>query len=103
MARRYRSRRAMTYKSCGACEFCGCHTFHHEACPNYERAVTPKRILCTATFVRGGSVEWWEWLYDEERKRYINSNDGSEHQAQDLLSLVYLKQAEGWQLCRAVV
>jgi hypothetical protein len=25
------------YLSCGACEFCGCHVSHHEACPQYEK------------------------------------------------------------------
>jgi hypothetical protein len=60
-------------------------------------------MIVTATFSRGQEVEWWEWLYDEENKRYISRNDGSVHAAQDLLSLVYLKQADGWQLCRAVV
>ncbi len=63
----------------------------------------PKRVLCSATFSRDNEVEWWEWLYDEETKRYINTHDGSVHQPQALLSLVYLKQAEGWELCRAVV
>ncbi len=64
---------------------------------------TPKRILCSATFSRGSEVEWWEWLYDEEHKEYVNSVDGSFRRPQDLLALVYLKHAEGWQLCRAVV
>ncbi len=63
----------------------------------------PKRILCSATFSRGSEVEWWEWLYDEERKAYINASDGSMNTAKNLLALVYLKQAEGWEMCRAVV
>lgn len=25
-------------EECGACYFCGLHTFHHEACPHYEGA-----------------------------------------------------------------
>jgi len=64
---------------------------------------TPKRVLCSATFSRGSEVEWWEWLYDEETKRYINTHDGSVHLPKDLLVLAYLKQADGWELCRAVV
>jgi len=63
----------------------------------------PKRVLCSATFSRGSEVEWWEWLYDEDSKRYINASDGSMNTAKNLLTLVYLKQADGWELCRAVV
>jgi len=64
---------------------------------------TPKRVLCSATFARGQEVEWWEWVYDEETKRYVNSNDGSVQEPKNLLALVHLRQAEGWELCRAVV
>lgn len=60
-------------------------------------------MIVTATFARGHEVEWWEWLYDEDTKKYINLNDGSVHPPRHLLTLVYLKQAEGWQLCRAVI
>ncbi|KKL61292.1 hypothetical protein LCGC14_2196720 [marine sediment metagenome] len=60
-------------------------------------------MIVTATFSRGLEVEWWQWLYDEETKRYINCNDGSMHTPQHLMTLVYLKQARGWELCRAVV
>ena len=63
----------------------------------------PKRVLCRATFSRADEVEWWEWLFDEETKRYSNAADGSGVDAKSILSLVYLKQAEGWELCRAVV
>ncbi len=60
-------------------------------------------LRVTATFARGREVEWWQWTYDEESKAYVNASDMKAYTPGHLLTLVALKQAEGWMLCLQVV
>lgn len=64
---------------------------------------TPKRILCRATWIRGTAAEWWEWDFNEEGQEYVSKDDGSVLTPERLMVLASVKQAQGWQLCLAVV
>ena len=65
---------------------------------------TPERVTtCRATWIRGKEVDWWEWVYNEDRKQYVMVDSGEAMSPSYIMAAAAVKQLEGWQLCRAVV
>lgn len=64
----------------------------------------PNRIIpCRATWAKDREVDWWEWTYDEGRKEYIMGDSDEAMPRTYIMAMAAQKQAEGWELCLAVI